>query len=154
MPQLRKLARLKIPEERYLREYPPRCFSREALPLHELRLPPLPIPSLKRSWRRRFALLPQIVFVPPIKILCAAAGDSALSRISRTRRIRHVACGGFHDQPACILVFICGCCRTGNLWAGGGPSKIRLPTPYYLVHKDVDRFLASLDEYKKGKTAA
>jgi len=36
---------------------------------------------------------------------------------------------------------------------GGGPSKIRLSTPYYLVHKDVDRFLGAFDEYKKGKTA-
>ena len=37
---------------------------------------------------------------------------------------------------------------------GGAPSKIRLSTPYYLVHKDVDRFLSAFDEYKKGKTAA
>lgn len=37
---------------------------------------------------------------------------------------------------------------------GGGPSKIRLSTPYYLAHKDVDRFLGSFDEYKKGKTEA
>jgi isopenicillin-N epimerase len=37
---------------------------------------------------------------------------------------------------------------------GGGPSKIRLSTPYYLVHKDVDRFLGAFDEYKKGKAAA
>src|SRR5690242_1550793 len=36
---------------------------------------------------------------------------------------------------------------------GGGPSKIRLSTPYYLVHKDVDRFHAAFDEYKKGKAA-
>ena len=37
---------------------------------------------------------------------------------------------------------------------GGGPSKIRLSTPYYLTHKDIDRFLAAFDEYKKGKAAA
>jgi selenocysteine lyase/cysteine desulfurase len=37
---------------------------------------------------------------------------------------------------------------------GGAPSKIRLSTPYYLVHKDVERFLSAFDEYKKGKTAA
>ena len=37
---------------------------------------------------------------------------------------------------------------------GGGPSKIRLSTPYYLVHKDVDRFVGAFDEYKKGKAAA
>jgi len=37
---------------------------------------------------------------------------------------------------------------------GGGPSKIRLSTPYYLVHKDVERFLGAFDEYKKGKAAA
>lgn len=37
---------------------------------------------------------------------------------------------------------------------GGGPSKIRLSTPYYLLRKDADRYLAAFDEYKKGKTAA
>jgi len=37
---------------------------------------------------------------------------------------------------------------------GGGPSKIRLSTPYYLLRKDVDRYLAAFDEYKKGKSAA
>src|SRR5438876_845180 len=37
---------------------------------------------------------------------------------------------------------------------GGGPSKIRLSTPYYLLRKDVDRYLAAFDEYKKGKAAA
>src|SRR5229473_5071540 len=35
---------------------------------------------------------------------------------------------------------------------GGAPSKIRLSTPYYLLRKDVDRYLAAFDEYKKGKT--
>jgi len=37
---------------------------------------------------------------------------------------------------------------------GGAPSKIRLSTPYYLLRKDIDRYLASFDEYKKGKSAA
>src|SRR5437773_917873 len=37
---------------------------------------------------------------------------------------------------------------------GGGPSKIRLSTPYYLLRKDVDRYLAAFDEYKKEKAAA
>jgi hypothetical protein len=37
---------------------------------------------------------------------------------------------------------------------GGGPSKIQLSTPYYVVHKDINRFLAAFDEYKKGKAAA
>src|SRR5262244_1281296 len=32
---------------------------------------------------------------------------------------------------------------------GAAPHKIRLSTPYYLLRKDVDRFLASFDEYKK-----
>jgi selenocysteine lyase/cysteine desulfurase len=30
---------------------------------------------------------------------------------------------------------------------GGEPSKLRLSTPYYLLRKDVDRFLAGFDEY-------
>ena len=37
---------------------------------------------------------------------------------------------------------------------GGAPSKIRLSTPYYLVHKDVDRYLAAYDEYRTTKRAA
>jgi hypothetical protein len=37
---------------------------------------------------------------------------------------------------------------------GGAPSKIRLSTPYYLLRKDVERFLAAFDEYKKSRTAA
>jgi isopenicillin-N epimerase len=37
---------------------------------------------------------------------------------------------------------------------GGGPSKIRLSTPYYLLRKDVDRYLAAFDEYKKVKNVA
>jgi selenocysteine lyase/cysteine desulfurase len=31
---------------------------------------------------------------------------------------------------------------------GGEPSKLRLSTPYFLLRKDVERFLASFDEYK------
>jgi isopenicillin-N epimerase len=31
---------------------------------------------------------------------------------------------------------------------GGEPSKLRLSTPYYLLKKDVDRFLAAFDEYR------
>jgi isopenicillin-N epimerase len=34
---------------------------------------------------------------------------------------------------------------------GGGPSKIRLSTPYYLLRKDVDRYLAAYDEYRAKK---
>jgi selenocysteine lyase/cysteine desulfurase len=37
---------------------------------------------------------------------------------------------------------------------GGAPSKIRLSTPYYLLRKDVDRFLAAFDEYSRMKKAA
>jgi isopenicillin-N epimerase len=36
---------------------------------------------------------------------------------------------------------------------GGEPSKLRLSTPYYLLRKDVDRYLAAFDEYKKSHTA-
>jgi len=32
---------------------------------------------------------------------------------------------------------------------GGEPSKLRLSTPYYLSKKDIDRFLAAFDQYKK-----
>jgi selenocysteine lyase/cysteine desulfurase len=32
---------------------------------------------------------------------------------------------------------------------GGEPSKLRLSTPYYLQRKDIDRFLAAYDQYKK-----
>jgi isopenicillin-N epimerase len=32
---------------------------------------------------------------------------------------------------------------------GGEPSKLRLSTPYYLLKKDVDRFLAMFDDYKR-----
>jgi isopenicillin-N epimerase len=34
---------------------------------------------------------------------------------------------------------------------GGAPSKIRLSTPYYLLRRDMDRFLAAYDEYKTKK---
>jgi len=34
---------------------------------------------------------------------------------------------------------------------GGDPNKLRLSTPYYLSHEDIDRFLAAFAEYKKGK---
>ena len=37
---------------------------------------------------------------------------------------------------------------------GGAPSKIRLSTPYYLLKKDVDRYLAAFDEYKKARNVA
>ena len=33
---------------------------------------------------------------------------------------------------------------------GGEPSKLRLSTPYFLLRKDVDRFLASFDEFKSS----
>jgi isopenicillin-N epimerase len=37
---------------------------------------------------------------------------------------------------------------------GGAPSKIRMSTPYYLLRKDMDRFLEAYDEFRKqGKTA-
>jgi isopenicillin-N epimerase len=32
---------------------------------------------------------------------------------------------------------------------GGEPSKLRLSTPYYLLKKDIDRFLTTFDDYKK-----
>ncbi|HEY6263935.1 MAG TPA: aminotransferase class V-fold PLP-dependent enzyme [Candidatus Acidoferrum sp.] len=37
---------------------------------------------------------------------------------------------------------------------GGAPSKIRLSTPYYLLRKDVDRYLAAYDEYRQTKKSA
>jgi selenocysteine lyase/cysteine desulfurase len=36
---------------------------------------------------------------------------------------------------------------------GGAPSKIRLSTPYYLLKKDVDRFLEAFDEYRRAHGA-
>jgi hypothetical protein len=33
---------------------------------------------------------------------------------------------------------------------GGEPSKLRLSTPYYLQKKDIDRYLAAFDEYKRA----
>jgi len=35
---------------------------------------------------------------------------------------------------------------------GGDPSKLRLSTPYYLQKKDIDRYLAAFDQYKKSAT--
>jgi isopenicillin-N epimerase len=37
---------------------------------------------------------------------------------------------------------------------GGAPSKIRLSTPYYLLRKDVDRYLVAYDEYRQTKRSA
>ena len=34
---------------------------------------------------------------------------------------------------------------------GGDPHKLRLSTPYYLSHQEIDRFLAAFAEYKKTK---
>ena len=34
---------------------------------------------------------------------------------------------------------------------GGDPSKLRLSTPYYLLRKDIDRYLAAFDEYRARK---
>jgi isopenicillin-N epimerase len=34
---------------------------------------------------------------------------------------------------------------------GGDPSKLRLSTPYYLLRRDVDRYLAAYDEYRHEK---
>jgi isopenicillin-N epimerase len=36
---------------------------------------------------------------------------------------------------------------------GGLPSKVRMSTPYYLLKKDIDRFLAAYDEYRKSHQA-
>jgi selenocysteine lyase/cysteine desulfurase len=35
---------------------------------------------------------------------------------------------------------------------GGDPSKLRLSTPYYLLRKDVDRYLSAFDEYRATKS--
>jgi isopenicillin-N epimerase len=37
---------------------------------------------------------------------------------------------------------------------GGAPSKIRLSTPYYLLRKDVDKYLSAYDEYRRTKNLA
>jgi selenocysteine lyase/cysteine desulfurase len=37
---------------------------------------------------------------------------------------------------------------------GGEPSKLRLSTPYYLLRKDVDRYLAAFDEYRAMRKTA
>jgi selenocysteine lyase/cysteine desulfurase len=34
---------------------------------------------------------------------------------------------------------------------GGEPSKLRISTPYFVLRKDADRFLAAFDEYRKSK---
>jgi selenocysteine lyase/cysteine desulfurase len=34
---------------------------------------------------------------------------------------------------------------------GGEPSKLRLSTPYYLLPRDVDRFLERFDDYSQGR---
>jgi isopenicillin-N epimerase len=36
---------------------------------------------------------------------------------------------------------------------GGEPSKLRLSTPYFLLRKDLDRFLSAFDEYKSSHPA-
>jgi len=36
---------------------------------------------------------------------------------------------------------------------GGAPAKIRQSTPYYVLRKDVDRYLAAYDEYRKTHPA-
>ena len=37
---------------------------------------------------------------------------------------------------------------------GGEPSKLRLSTPYYLLRKDIERYLEAFDEYRAGRRAA
>lgn len=37
---------------------------------------------------------------------------------------------------------------------GGEPSKLRLSTPYFILRKGIDRFLAAFDEYKTAKRPA
>src|ERR1700683_528156 len=37
---------------------------------------------------------------------------------------------------------------------GGDPNKLRLSTPYYLLKKDIDRFLEKFDEYEREKKLA
>jgi isopenicillin-N epimerase len=37
---------------------------------------------------------------------------------------------------------------------GGEPSKLRLSTPYFLLRKDIDRFLAAFDEFKTAARPA
>jgi selenocysteine lyase/cysteine desulfurase len=36
---------------------------------------------------------------------------------------------------------------------GGDPSKLRLSTPYYVLRKDIDRYLAAFDEYRSKQKA-
>jgi len=37
---------------------------------------------------------------------------------------------------------------------GAVPHKVRLSTPYYLLRKDVDRYLAAFDEYRAARPGA
>ncbi len=37
---------------------------------------------------------------------------------------------------------------------GAAPHKVRLSTPYYLLHRDVDRYLAAYDEYRAAQPSA
>jgi isopenicillin-N epimerase len=37
---------------------------------------------------------------------------------------------------------------------GGEPSKLRLSTPYYLLRKDMDRFLNGFDDYRKSHASS
>ena len=37
---------------------------------------------------------------------------------------------------------------------GAEPNKLRLSTPYYLLKKDIDRFLEKFDAYKREKKMA
>jgi selenocysteine lyase/cysteine desulfurase len=43
--------------------------------------------------------------------------------------------------------------RKIRLRGGEQPSKLRLSTPYYVLQKDIERFLAAFDEYKKVHAA-
>jgi isopenicillin-N epimerase len=36
---------------------------------------------------------------------------------------------------------------------GGAPAKVRMSTPYYLLKKDIDRYLAAYDEYRSAHPA-
>jgi isopenicillin-N epimerase len=37
---------------------------------------------------------------------------------------------------------------------GGEPNKLRLSTPYYLQKRDLDRFLAGFEDYKRKEHSA
>jgi len=64
VPELRKLPNRKIAHERHLRAPSPLGFSGEGIPLHELRLPPLPLPPFEHAWPQRIALRAQIAAKP------------------------------------------------------------------------------------------